>query len=146
MPWQNPPDVATKKRGRGTREEEAHAYLRSVGIDPHSVLDNIRSIEVPESDEEYFQKFRELLYIRAATDELSDTALVNGLKAIATMAEAAAARQQDEDVIRDVDVILADAGLPAARRVEIGRGEIERLRARVAGLEMLVAQLEGEPA
>lgn len=136
-------DTATRqeRRGRKTTEEEVFAYLRRKGVDPDVLLEGAEETPVPD-DEGFYEELRAELWRRRQV--MTDTALVNGLKALtAAAAAAASARTDDAETVRGVDEILADAGLPDERRIEIGREEIVRLTERRAALELVVAGIEG---
>lgn len=151
--WQRPPQTATgartETRGRKTREEEVYAYLRQHDIDPEALFGEAdgdaegRDVGFVPGDEQMFEEFRTELYRRRR--EMNDTALVAGLKSLALLAAAAKAANVDEaEDVREVSEILADAGLPAERRVELGRQEVARLAEQTRALELVVASIEGE--
>lgn len=133
--------------GRGTAEEEAKRYLAGLGVlNPEEILDGLKdrsAIEVPDNPEDLLREFTEALYLQMKLGELKSTALVQGLKAVSILAEAA---KRDEPPVegpeRGIDEILADAGLPLDRRLEIGKRELERLRAREKALAAVVDGLE----
>lgn len=133
--------------GRGTSEDEAKAYLASLGLDPHAVLDGLkerRQIEVP-TDEMMIAEFKEAIYVQMKLGELKSTPLVNALKALSILADAAKANEPADDTPeRDIADVLADAGLPAGRRVEIGQQELEKLYARAEALKLLVEKIGAE--
>ena len=131
-----------KRRGRRTKEEEALDYLRSIGKN----IDDIPDVEYEIPDPEtMLREFEERLYREMRNGNLNNTSLVNGLKAIASLAITWREQNGPKEVVveRGVDEILGDAGLPRERRVDIGREEIDRLRARTSALELVVAQIEG---
>lgn len=127
--------------GRGTKEDEANAYLAGLGLDAESVLAALKeraAIEIPDAAG-MVSEFREALYVQMKLGELGSTALVQGLKAVAVLAEAdKQSGPEDTGPERGIDDILADAGLPPERRRDIGRQELERLHARAAALELVV--------
>lgn len=129
------------RRGRKTKAEEAEDYLRSIGIDPASVLRDAANrppLEVPD-DEQIVAEFKEAVYTAMKLGDLKGTPLVNALKALSILAETAKQNEPDEDEPeRGIDEILADAGLPPGRRVEIGRQELARLHTRAAALELVI--------
>lgn len=134
--------------GRKTKEEEARDYLRSLKIDPDQILAAATesTFTVPEDPDELVREFTEALYTAMKLGDLKSTALVQGLKAIGQIAEQV--KRDTPPVVEEVRGILdvlADAGLPRGRRVEIGRQEIERLAAQIGDLQLLIARLEGEP-
>lgn len=132
-----------KRRGRRTKHEEALEYLKSIGKDIGEIPE--LEFEIPDP-EQMLEEFKEKLYREMKSGNLTSTALVNGLKAVASIAEAHRLAMQVgvEPVERDVDEILGDVGLPRDRRVDIGREEIDRLRSKTVALELVVAQIEGE--
>lgn len=130
--------------GRKTKEEEAKDYLASLGLDPMSVLEDVQervALEVPD-DATIVAEFKEAVYVAMKLGELKGTPLVNALRALSVLADAAKQDEKDEGPERGVDEILADAGLPADRRRDIGRRELERLHARAAALELVVNSIE----
>lgn len=122
--------------GRKTKEEEAKDYLASLGLDIPEELKG--PIEIPGS-EQMVVEFKEELYRQMRSGKLGQTALVNGLRALAVLAEASKQKEQaEEGPERGIDEILADAGLPSDRKREIGHQELQRLHARAAALELVV--------
>lgn len=133
--------------GRKTKEEEAKDFLRAQGIDPDrlAVEQGTAMFEVPEDPEDLVSEFTAAVYTQMKLGDLKGVALVTALKAIVQLGEQLKQKPaDDEESVREIDEVLSDAGLPAGRRVELGRLEIERLRGRLSGLELLVARLEGE--
>jgi len=153
MTW-TPKDLVTasseppkRGRGRGTKQEEAWKYLAELGLDPGSVLDALRErgeVDIPD-DAAMLEEFKQALYVQMKTGQLKSTALVQGLKAVAIISATAKPDAADDGPERGIDEILADAGLPAERRQEIGRVELGRLHSRAAALE-LVLETIGEAA
>jgi len=137
------PDVTEpEKRGRGrrTKEEEAREYLAELGLDPTSVLDALRErgeVDIPD-DEQMLEEFKQALYVQMRMGQLKSTALVQGLKAIGDIAATIKPGAAEDGPERGIDEILADAGLPAERRQEIGRVELGRLHSRAAALELVL--------
>ena len=133
-----------KRKGRKTAEEEVQDYLRSIGKE----LDQLPDIdlEIPDNPEELLEAFTEQLYRQMKLGELKSTALVNGLRAIASLADKWKQENPPEITVdeRGIDEVLKDVGLPRERRIEIGRDEIERLRKQTSDLELVVARIEGE--
>ena len=133
--------------GRKSKEEETRDYLRSLKLDPDTILQAAEgaSLEVPDDPDELVKEFTAALYTAMKLGDLKSTALVQGLKAISLIAE-----QVKKDlpppapVIREIDEVLSDAGLPRDRRIEIGRAEIERFLSRADELRLVIARLEGE--
>jgi hypothetical protein len=137
------------RRGRKTKEQEAWNYLLSQGIDPAEVLGGTGAplaVDIPDDPSEVVEAFKGALYKQMTRGELKGTALVQGLKAVATLAEAAK-NEPDADggPERGIDEILADAGLPDERRLEIGRGELARLESRTVALARVLETI-GEAA
>lgn len=128
--------------GRLTKEEEFKRELERRGVS----LDDLPSFEIPDDPEEMLEEFKVELYRQMKSGDLKSTGLVNGLKAVAQLAEAYRAANPPEVEVEEqgIDEILADVGLPRDRRIEIGRQEVERLRERTNALEMVVARIEGE--
>lgn len=130
--------------GRKTTQEEVQDYLKSIGKD----IDDLPDVdfEIPENPEELLEAFTEQLYRQMKLGELKSTALVNGLRAIASLADKWKQENPPEVQVdeRGIEEVLQDVGLPRDRRIEIGRAEIERLRKQTSGLELVVAQIEGE--
>lgn len=128
--------------GRLTKEEEFKRELERRGVS----LDDLPSVEVPDDPEQILEDFKAELYRQMKSGDLKSTGLVNGLKAVAQLAEAYRAANPPQVEVEElgVDEILTDVGLPRDRRIEIGRQEIERLRERTRALEMVVARIEGE--
>ena len=128
--------------GRLTKEEEFKRELERRGI----ALDDLPTTEVPEDPEQMLEEFKSELYRQMKSGDLKSTGLVNGLKAVAQLAEAYRAANPPQVEVEElgIDEILADVGLPRDRRIEIGRQEVERLRERTNALEMVVARIEGE--
>jgi polyhydroxyalkanoate synthesis regulator phasin len=133
-----------KRRGRKSKQEEVEDYLRSIGKSLDDLQDKV--FETPDDPEEMLEEFTSELYRQMKIGELKSTSLVNGLKAIASLAQRYRELNPPEVVVeeQDVDELLKDAGLPRDRRVELGRQEIDRLRARTSALEVVVARIEGE--
>lgn len=133
--------------GRKSKAEEARAYARTLGVDLDAAAageDSRVEFEVPDDPQQIVVEFTTALYTQMKLGDLKGVALVQGLKAIASIADSLRPAEVEDVSVREVDEVLADAGLPAHRRVELGREEIERLRGRKAALELLVARLEGE--
>lgn len=130
--------------GRKTREEEVADYLREQGKSIDDLPD--ADFEIPSDPLAMLEDFKKTLYVQMKRGELKSTALVQGLKLVDSIAEKYLAANPPVVVVKEqgVDEILIDAGLPRDRRIEIGRGEIERLREREAALHLMVARLEGE--
>lgn len=128
--------------GRLTKEEEFKRELERRGVS----LDDLPSVEVPDDPEQILEDFKAELYRQMKSGDLKSTGLVNGLKAVAQLAEAYRAANPPQVEVEElgIDEILADVGLPRDRRIEIGRQEVERLRERTNALEMVVARIEGE--
>ena len=128
--------------GRLTKEEEFKRELERRGVS----LDDLPSVEVPDDPEQILEDFKAELYRQMKSGDLKSTGLVNGLKAVAQLAEAYRAANPPQVEVEElgIDEILTDVGLPRDRRIEIGRQEIERLRERTNALEMVVARIEGE--
>ena len=133
--------------GRRTAEEEARAYLERHGINPDT-LDDFKFVDNEElpDPEEMFDQFLGILYRHAKSGDLKGTGLVNAITKLANLRDEARKEREKNEVVeeREIEDILADAGLPAERRIEIGRAEVERLRERTAALEVVVARIEGE--
>ena len=132
-----------RKRGRKTVEEEVQDWLKSQG----KQLEDLPDVEIEVPDElQMLEEFKAALYVQMKSGELKGSNLVNGLKHVASMAEAYLAAHPPEVVVVEegIDEVLADIGLPRARRIDLGRQEIERLRSRVDDLQLVVARLEGE--
>jgi polyhydroxyalkanoate synthesis regulator phasin len=138
--------MAVEKRGPGrrTREEEAREWLRQQGKSVDDIPD--KTFEMPEDPQQMLEEFTAELYKQMQRGELKNTSLVNGLKAVASLAESYRQAHPVEVVVeeRGIDEILGDAGLPRDRRIDIGRQEIDRLRERTSALELVVARIEGE--
>lgn len=131
------------RRGRRTVEAEVQEYLRKAG----KKMDDLPDVDVEVPDElTMLDEFKAELYRQMKTGELKGSNLVNGLKAVAAMADAYLAAHPPEVVVdeRGIEEILGDVGLPRDRRIDIGRQEIDRLRARESDLQLVVARLEGE--
>lgn len=128
--------------GRLTKEEEFKRELERRGVS----LDDLPSFEIPDDPEQILEDFKAELYRQMKSGDLKSTGLVNGLKAVAQLAEAYRAANPPQVEVEElgIDEILADVGLPRDRRIEIGRQEVERLRERTNALEMVVARIEGE--
>ena len=136
--------MTTPRRGRKTAEEEARDYLRKHGIDPDT-LQKIEASDLPDP-EQMFEDLLAVIYSQSQSNDLKGAALVNGLRLVRELAEESRKKREKEEVVeeRDIEDILADAGLPAERRIEIGLGEVERLRARTTALQLVIAKIEGE--
>lgn len=128
--------------GRLTKEEEFERELARRGI----AIEDLPTVDVPDDPEQMLEEFKKALYREMASGALKSTGLVNGLKAIAQLAEAHRAANPPEKEVEEVgvDEVLADVGLPRNRRIEIGRKEIERLKERTDALALVVARIEGE--
>ena len=141
-------DSEPTKRGRKTKEQEAWNYLLSQGIDPADVLSGATGrapVEIPDDPAEIVEAFKDALYTQMKRNELKGTALVQGLKAVAVLAEVAKNEPDRADSSeRGVDEILADAGLPVERKLEIGHAELARLRERTVALEVVVKNIQEE--
>lgn len=111
--------IVPKKRGRKSREEEARAYLRELGIDPDDIVPrNADNDPMPATDEAMLEEFKSLLWRRR--HELEGTAFTQAINALARFAEATkgdADRAAGEPTV--AEIILGNSLLPAERKQEI---------------------------
>ena len=129
--------------GRKSTEEEVQDWLRQHG----KQLDDFPDLGLETPDPlTMLEEFRTEAYRQMKAGELKGSNLANVLRLIDKMAEDYKATLPPTDVVEEkgIEEILADLGLPAKRRIELGREEIRRLRERESALQLLVARLEGE--
>lgn len=123
------------KRGRPSKEEEVRRYLAQYDLNLDELLGRpAENIEVPDDPQEIIDELTKIIYKRVRGGGMKDTALVNSLKVLDTLAERARGNEDDDGPERGIDEILRDAGLPVERKVEIADLELSRLQRRLEAL------------
>src|SRR5512146_2949517 len=105
-----------RRRGRQTKEQEARAYLEEHGVDPDSILGPSTDGPMPKTFEEMRDAFMRLLW--AKQGEVKGTAIVQGLRAVAALAETQRGQVERDEKVLIADVVR-DANLPVERKRQI---------------------------
>lgn len=126
--------AAAKKRGRKSKAEEARAYLRTLGVDPDTIIPPSAAEDpMPETDAEMLDEFKALLW--RGRHELQGTAFTNALNALARFAEASKGDDDRAGAQPTVaEIIAGNVLLPAERKREILEEELVALEVERAAI------------